>query len=163
MGKAKVSDKKAIALKVKPGQKNDPKTKNKVTGFKISKKGKNDAETVELIKQIKNSTSKKAEKKNKVAEVVETDAVKPKVDKQKKKKVKKTSVSETTDETTVKETVTIENILPSGKTAALVQSLIDATKGEVEKKKDIFGSSYKYRIQIQSIKIPKCPERVARM
>lgn len=162
MGKAKVSDKKAIALKVKPGKKNDPKTKNKVTGFKITKKGKNDAETVELIKQIKNSTSKKAEKKNKAVET--NDAVKPKVEKQKKKKEKKTSVSaDETSETTEKQTVTIESILPSGKTAALIQSLIDATKSEVEKKKDIFGSAYKYRIQIQSIKIPKCPERVARM
>lgn len=163
MGKAKVSDKKVIALKVKPGKKNDPKTKNKVTGFKITKKGKTDAETVELIKQIKNSTSKKAEKKNKVAEVVEIDAGKPKVEKQKKKKAKKTSVSETSETTEAKETVTIENILPSGKTSALVKALIDATKSEVATKKDIFGSAYKYRIQIRSIKIPKCPERVARM
>lgn len=161
MGKAKsTSDKKAVALKVKPGKKTDPKTKNKVTGFKIGKKGKNDAETVDLIKQIKNATSKKVQ-------VQKTDD-KPKADKQKKQKAKKPAKSETpaaADEaqTEVKSTLTLESILPESKTVSLVQSLIDATKKEAEKKKDIFGSDYKYKVQVTAIKIPKCPERVARM
>lgn len=162
MGKVKnTSDKKAIALKVKPGKKTDPKQKNKVTGFKIAKKGKNDAETVELINQIKKSTSKKAEQKNE-AKIVDATPKVPKVKKDKKEKQKKAAATEISADAE-KSTLTIDNILPAGKTETLIQSLIDAAEKEAATKKDIFGSDYKFRIQIQSIKIPKCPERIARM